>query len=416
MGNIMTSRERVQKAIVYEEPDRVPIDIGGTKVTGICIDAYVELKDYLQIKDETPIVYEQFGMLARISEKVKQRLYADVVELENVSEAWGLENRNWKKWETGVGNIVLVPGAFEPETDAQGYVYLKDKKGNTLAYMPPKGLYFERACSTKMSDTIKKMDPMDWKNSIELYREDHLRIMEKNAGRLFNETEYSVHGGFLKGMLGSNGIFAGHTITDWLCLLLSDPDYIFSILQATAERAVENLELYLQAVGSYIDTILISGTDFGTQRAELINPELFKQLYVPNYKLINDYVHTHSKAKTMYHCCGSIWNLIDYFIEAGVDILNPVQVTANNMDPQKLKEHFGGRIVFWGGGVDTQSVMPFETPEKVKEQVKERIDSFAPGGGFVFAAIHNLQYGVPPENIITMVDAVNKYGKYPVSC
>ena len=232
--------------------------------------------------------------------------------------------------------------------------------------------------------------------------------------QLHENTEYSIQGGFLKAGLGSNGIFAGHTITDWLCRLVTEPDYALSILQATARRAVENLRIYLQAVGKYIDTIFMSGTDFGTQKGELFSPQIFKELYVSNIRLMTDYVHRHSHVKTMYHSCGSNFNLIDYFIEAGVDILNPVQTTAANMDPVELKKRFGGRIVFWGGGVDTQTVLPYGTADEVRQQVKQRVQVFGPGGGFVFAGIHDIQYGVPPENILAMADAAAEFGRYPI--
>ncbi len=409
----MTSRERVRNTIDFKEVDRVPIDIGGTKVTGICIDAYVELLKYLGLDLGLPKVYDQFAMLARMDEAVRNRLHCDVIELENPSESWGIENRDWKPWTTGMGNEISVPGGFNPISDGQGYIHIKDSNGNSLAYMPEKkGLYFERACETKMSDKIEKMDPQAWANSIPLYTDEHLRLMEEKAKRLYEDTEYSISGGFLKGMMGSNGIFAGHTITDWLCLLVTDRDYAFSILQATALRNIENLKLYLQAVGDYIDTILISGTDWGTQKGELFNPDIFRDLYVPNIKLMNDYVHNNSNAKTIYHCCGSIVNLIDHFITAGIDILNPVQVSAENMVPSELKKMFGDRIVFWGGGCDTQGVLQRATVDEVRSHVKELVDSFAPGGGFVFAAIHDIQYGVPPQNILAMADAALEFGAY----
>lgn len=411
----MTSRERVWKAINFEEPDRVPIDIGATKVTGICIDAYVDLVKYLGIDLGLPKVYEQFGMLARVDDPVRRRLHSDVIELENPSEAWGLENKNWKPWKTGLGNEVLMPGAFLPVTDERGYIYIKDSKGTPLAFMPPGGLYFERACVTTMSEKFVKMDPAVWKKSIPLYTDEHLRELQENARQLHENTEYSIHGGFLKGALGSNGIFAGHTISDWLCILISDKSYASSILQATAERAVENLKLYLQAVGDYIDTIFVSGTDFGTQKGELFNPGIFPELYIPNMKLMNDFVHKHCRAKTFYHSCGSNFNLIEHFIAAGIDIFNPVQITAARMNPLELKRKFGNRIVFWGGGLDTQSVLPRGTVDEVRNQVKERIRAFAKGGGFVFTQVHNIQYGVPPKNILAMADAVLEFGQYPIS-
>ncbi len=414
MKTTMTSRDRVWKAIHFEEADRVPIDIGATKVTGICIDAYVDLVNYLGFDLGLPKVYEQFGMLARVEEAVRRRLHCDVIELENPSEAWGLENRNWKPWKTGLGNDVLMPGNFNPVIDERGYTCIRDSQGVNLAHMPPRGLYFERACVTTLSEESVKMAPEVWKRSIPLYSDEHLRELEKTARQLHANTGYSIHGGFLKGMLGSNGIFAGHTISDWLCMLMTDRDYAFSILQATAERTVENLKIYLQAVGDYIDTIFMSGTDFGTQKGELFRPEIFRELYVPNMKLANDYVHEHSKAKTFYHSCGSNFNLMEYFIEAGVDIFNPVQTTAANMDPVELKKRFGDRIVFWGGGVDTQTVLPNGTVEEVRNQVKERIRAFAAGGGFVFSQVHNIQYGVLPQNIVGMADAVLEFGEYPI--
>ena len=231
-----------------------------------------------------------------------------------------------------------MPGGFNPVTDEKGYLYILDAQGKPLAYMPPGGLYFDRACVTTMCASDEKMSPEDWAKSIPLYSDEHLRQLEESAKQLYENTEYSIQGGFLQAGLGSNGIFAGHTITDWLCRLVTEPDYAFSVLQATAERAVENLTIYLQAVGKYIDTIFMSGTDFGTQKGELFSPRIFQELYVPNIRLMTDYVHQHSDAKTMYHSCGSNFNLMEHFIEAGVDILNPIQTTAARMDPVRTQK------------------------------------------------------------------------------
>jgi len=193
----MTSRQRVQKAIHFEEPDRLPIDIGASVVTGVCIDAYVDLVKYLGLDLGTPIVYDQFGMLARLAEPVRKRLHVDVIQLENPSVAWGLENKDWKPWKTGPGNTVLMPGGFNPVTDEKGYIYIKDAEGTPLAYMPPGGLYFERACETTMSDSDEKMSPEAWAKSLPLYSQEHLRQLEESAKQLHDKTEYSIEGGFL---------------------------------------------------------------------------------------------------------------------------------------------------------------------------------------------------------------------------
>jgi uroporphyrinogen decarboxylase len=410
----MTGRERVLKACNFEEPDRAPIDIGGTQVSGLCIDHYCELLRYLKI-DETPKVYEQFEMLARVEELVRKRLRSDVISLENPSMRWGLHNRDWKQWRTFKGNKVMMPGDFNPVITERGDLILNDKYGNPVAKMAKDTLYFEFACGTAMSAEIKKMDPQKYKDSIPIFTGEELEQIAREAEYLHKNTDYAVIGEFLKGGLGTNGLLAGHTITDWLCILLTERAYAEEILQATAERAVENTQLYLDAVGNNIDIILISGTDFGTQRSELFNPDIWRDLYIPRYKMINDCVHKSGNIKTFIHTCGSSYNIIEYIIEAGFDILNPIQVTAANMGAEKLKKEFGGRIVFWGGGVDTQNVLPFGTAEEVIEQVKERIKIFAPGGGFVFNPVHCIQYGVPPENLLAAADAAYEFGKYPIN-
>jgi len=197
---------------------------------------------------------------------------------------------------------------------------------------------------------------------------------------------------------------------------MTEEDYVCDVLNAYADRAIENYELYLDAVGRYIDIVVVTGMDYGTQKSELFNPAVFEKLYVPALKRINDYIHKKTPlVKTFMHCCGSIMRMIPYFIDAGIDILNPVQTSASNMDPASIKDRFGGKITFLGGGADTQQVLPYVTPEEVRLHVKERISIFAPGGGFIFAPEHNLQLGVPPENIEAMVSAALEFGKYPVS-
>jgi uroporphyrinogen decarboxylase len=343
---------------------------------------------------------------------VRRRLHADVVQVENLMETWGLANRDWMVFKTGRGNDVLMPGEFNPVKDERGFLVLRDARGQAVAEMAPGGLYFDRATPTGRSDKIVLMDPEEWKEALPLYRDEELEVLQKRARLLRDYTDYSVHGGFNKFKMHSSGLLAGHTFTDWMCLLLTEKDYVYSILQATAERNIENLKLYFEAVGDCIDTVLVSTTDYGTQTGELISPQIFKELYLPNMKRVNDFVHRHGNIKTMYHTCGSVRKLIEHFIQAGVDILNPLQVNTANMDPRELKQEFGGRIVFWGGGVDTQTTYQFGTVEEVRRQVQERMDVFAPGGGYVFSTSHNTQHGVPAANIVAMADAVWEQGRY----
>ncbi len=411
----MTSRERVMKTCNFEEPDRVPIDMGGTQVSGICVDEYCELLKYLGI-NETPVVYEQFEMLARISEPVRQRLHSDVISLENPVMSWGLRNTDWKPWRTFQGNECLMPGGFEPVADEKGGLWLYSQDGKAIAHMAKGSLYFDFADSTALSSSFTGMDPEEWRKHIYVYTDEDLKEIQKNAAVLYKNTDYAVVAEFAACKFGSmNRTIAGLSPTDWLCALVTESAYIEEVLCVCAEQALLNTKLFLEAVSGNVDIMIMSTIDYGSQRSEIFNPEIWRHLYLPRYKTVNDYVHTHSPhVKTFIHSCGSIRHIIGDIIDAGFDILNPVQITAANMDAAGLKAEFGGRIVFWGGGADTQTVLPFGTPDEVGAQVKERIGIFGPGGGFVFNPVHCLQYGVPVENLLRAADAAYEFGQYPI--
>ena len=410
----MTSRERVYKAIRHKEPDQVPTAIGGTYLTGIHAGAYKKIVDNLGLDLMPAKIVDQFLMQVRTDPIIINWFNGDVINLENVIQTMGFTNQDWKVWKTHKNYDVLMPGEFAPYQDERGYTYINDKNGIQCAYMSPDGEYFESTIKTTMSDEIEYVDPLHFKASLPCYKDEHLKIMEKQAQFYHNHTSYSINGGFAwMSLFGTSGI-AGHTFSDLLCLIALEPDYIKSIVMAKMEWQLEQLKIYLQAVGKYIDTIIISRADFGGQKSELFNPEQFKNIYLPAYKILNNYVHKSSKAKTIFHSCGSIRNILKYFIEAGVDIINPVQTSAGGMDPMELKQEFGDKLVFWGGGADTQKTLPFGKPEEVRDEVKKRISILAPGGGFVFSQIHNLQSDVPFENIKAMVEAVKEFGKYPI--
>lgn len=410
----MTSRERVRAAINHREPDRVPIDIGGTKVTGIHVDEYIKIGRYLGIDVEPPKCYEQFQMLARVEEPVLRWLHGDVIQLENVYETWGYKNADWKPWVNTAGNTILMPGTFQCKVKENGDIALFDSGGKHAADMAANGGYFERLPNPPL-DLMKEISFMDvqkFRKTIPMYSDEELGILEKRAKFLYENTDYSIHGGALKGKLGTTGIFAGHPFTEWLCILAGEPEYAGELLEAAGDAAVENMRRYLQAVGPYIDTILISTTDFGTQTGELFSPETFRELYMPNYKKMCSFVHKNAQAKTMFHSCGSIRNIIPFFIEAGCDILNPIQANSYRMEPGELKRAYGDQLVFWGAGVDSQTVYPLGTPQEVRSQVKTRLRELMPGGGCVFSPIHNTQYDVPVENVQAFVDTVLEFGIY----
>ncbi|MCJ7752397.1 MAG: methyltransferase, partial [Armatimonadetes bacterium] len=306
----------------------------------------------------------------------------------------------------------LMPGDFHPEPDGEGGYYIRwagRPNGALAGHIPRDGYYFDSVGSTRAS-ADQVMPPVEeYRRGLLPIADEELEILRARAKALRETTDHAVMGAFLEGGMGSVG-----TLADWMMILATEQEYARDILNTYTEHALGNLKSYLQAVGEYLDIIEISGSDYGTQQGPTFSPATFADLYAPCYQRLNDYVHEHTNLKTWYHCCGSIYRLLPTFIDMGVDIINPVQCSAADMEPARLKREFGGKIVFWGGGVNTQHTLPFGTPEKVAEEVKERLRIFAPGGGFVFGTIHNIQQGVPAENLVAMFDAALEWGRYPI--
>jgi hypothetical protein len=364
-------------------------------------------------------------MLAEVELPVLEKLGCDVVGLIPLVRAFGIPNRDWKPWQTPDGVEVLVPGQFNYRVGESGDLLLSpggDTSVPPSGRMPANGYYFDIITRQEPFDW-DRLDPDEFAEQFTRFSDEELGHLRATADDLYANTDFAILGGFGGGGLGDlppvlapalvrpKGI---RNFEDWMTAHLTHPEYIRAIFERQTARAIENLELYRQAVGDKIVAILISGTDFGTQRGEFISPDLYRALYFPFHKRMNDWVHANTTWKTFYHCCGSIYHLIPQFIEAGVDILNPVQCSAANMEPARLKREFGDRLVFWGGGVDTQKTLPFGTPEEVRAEVAERIRALAPGGGYVFNAVHNIQAKTPVENVLAMFGAVKEAGRYPL--
>jgi hypothetical protein len=415
----MTSRERVALALNHREPDRVPIDLGSSVVTGIMATTYAKLRARLGVNDTPPRVSDLLQMLAEVEVPVLERLGCDVVGLLPLVRSFGVANRDYKPWRTFDGTEVLMPGQFHYRVDENGDLLLSpggDTSQPPSGRMPKNGHYFDIIVRQEPIDW-DRLDPAEFAQQFTRLSDQELEHLRTTAERLYRDTQYAILGGFGGGGLGDLPRVLGpelerpkgiRNFDDWMVAHLTHPQYIKDIFHRQTEQAIENLELYRQAVGDRIVAVFISGTDFGTQRGEFISPDLYRELYFPFHKRMNDWVHEHTRWKTFYHCCGSVYHLIPSFIEAAVDILNPLQCSAANMEPERLKREFGGSLVFWGGGVDTQKTLPFATPEEVRREVMERIRTFAPGGGYVFNSIHNIQANTPVDNVLAMFETARE--------
>jgi len=367
----MTSRERVQKAVNFQVPDRVPIDLGGMKASGIAAGAYHRLKKLLGIHGATKVSDLRF-MIAAVESEVLRRFHVDVVplDLSCIAAAVRPDNEWIPRTLFDQTPVLLPPGTAIREEKDGSWVLLNEDGSASSFRMPPGGYYFDDTTFNRGG----KIDPAQFNPQTDI-PDESLRLMADYAGSLYRSTDFALLG------WGFGVCFLG------FCL-----------------RRVN------QAVGDYCFAWGIASDDSGTQRGEFISPDLWAEMIKPHYTKLCDWVHRNTKMKTFFHCCGSIPHLIPHLIEAGVDILNPVQTSAAGMDPLWLKREFGRRIVFWGGGCDTQSVLPTATPDAVRSHVKERLEIFSPGGGYVFNQVHNIQANVPPENVAAMLDAAYDFG------
>ncbi len=402
----MNSRERVLTALRHQEPDRVPIDLDGMASTGIMAVAYNRLKAHLGMPGGETKMYDVGQQLAHPEPPVLERFGVDVLPL---PRAWGgLDPTNpaWKPWTLPDGSQALVPSGFNPVRNERGDWLILDDKGRITARMPAGGLYFDGVYHPLAeATTVAEIEAFELPH----ISDEELAWLRREARRLYETTDKAIMGHF-----GGNILEAAQSLRGWDRFMMDmalEPKLAQALTQKLADHYVANLPRYLDAVGDYIQIIQM-GDDLGTQRGPQMSPEMYRQIIKPCHRQVYEYVKTHSDLYIFLHTCGSIYRLIPDLIEVGVDILNPVQISAAEMDPARLKREFGRDVVFWGGGADTQHVLPNGTPEEVRRHVRELIEIFAPGGGYVFCQVHNIQANVPPENIVAMFEAALEFGRY----
>ncbi len=400
--------------------------MGSSMTTGIVVSTYAKLRSRLGVNGSPPKVLDLLQMLAEVEMPVLEKLGCDVVSLFPRGRFFGIAGENWKPWTMFDDTEVLVPGGFSYRVDETGGLLISpggDITKRPRGRMPKDGFYFD-IIPYQDPDAWDRLDPDEFAEQFTRLDDATLEHLRTTSDYLYRNTSLAILGSFGGGALGDMPFVMASDMEspkglrkydDFLVAHLTHPEYIKGIFARQTERCMENLELYRQAVGDRIVAVFVSGTDFGSQRGELISPDLYREIYLPFHKRINGWIHSNTRWKTFFHCCGSIYHLIPSLIEAGVDILNPVQCSAANMEPGRLKREFGDRITFWGGGVDTQKTLPFGTPDEVRQEVADRIRVFAPGGGFVFNTIHNIQAKTPVDNLMAMFDTVKERGRYPIA-
>ncbi len=411
----MTGRERILAALNFKPVDRVPLDLSGHRSSGISGIAYARLRKHLRLEPRPIRIYDPIQQLAVVDEDVLQRFGIDTIEL---GRGFARDPSCWADWILPDGTACQMPAWVLPER-REGEWVLRSCSGRVLARMPDGALYFEQVYWP-----FERKEDRDFDRIPEAMEEsmwtaiasppgplvdgtEGPRLLAEGARKLRESTDRAIIGLFGGNLLEIGQMLFRNDI--FLMLLAEEPDEAHTFLERLVEIHMANLDKYLGAVGPYLD-VVVFGDDLGMQAGPQISPDMYREFFMPRHGRMWRRVKELSGAKVMLHCCGGVRPLLSHLSEAGLDAINPVQVSAAGMQLESLKQEYSGRLAFWGGGCDTQVVLPKATPQEVASHVRRQAEVFGNGGGWIFQQVHNILADVPPENVIAMYDAVRLLG------
>jgi len=398
----MKSRERILKALKHKETDRIPIDLGSTESSGITAIAYNRLKKHLNIVGPTRI-FDISQMIAKVELPVIEKVGSDAVPLL-------LEPKVWKPWQLQDGSSAEIPAGLEIKSLPDGGLVILDNNGDITMRCPTGSMFFDCVSHPlRNAETLTDIDAgekyfktFDWPD----YANETFDDLSKKARLLYENTSFAIVANLWVHVFAAAQAMRG--FENFLMDMVLNESMANRLLENQVEAYLPRIDKYIQAVGEYVDVIQVND-DLGTQNGPQISAELYRKIVKPHHKRLWEYIKKKSKKPLLLHSCGSVYEFIPDFIEMGIDALNPVQVSAAKMDTRLLKRQFGKDLTFWGGGCDTQTVLCHGTVDDVRQEVRRRVNDLAPGGGFVFCQVHNIQPDVPPENIMAMYEELRSY-------
>ncbi len=410
----MNSKERVLSALSHEETDKIPIDFSGHRSSGISAIAYARLRNYLKLPEKPIRIYDMVQQLAVVDEDILDLFGVDTIEL---GRGFLSDDKDWKPWLLPDGTDCQIPYYLNIEQNGEDWILYNDS-GLELCIQKKGCLYFEQTHYPLMERGIENDDFSDlsdnFRNSMWAavpHPGAHLPLDQKGLQELSDKAA-ALRANTDKAIIG---LFGGslfetpqglYRMDNYLLDIHMYPDKVDQLSSELCSIHIENLEKWLGAVGPYIDIVLF-GDDLGGQGGPLIGPETYRRFYKPFHQKLWNRAKELAHVKTLLHCCGGIYELLPDMIEAGIDAINPVQISCSGMDPQRLKKEFGHEITFWGGGCNTQQILPNAKSDEIEKHVKELVHIFRPNGGFVFQQVHNILANVPPENVVSMFNAIN---------
>lgn len=414
----LSSKANFLKTINHQQPDRVVVDFGSTAVTGIHVLIVEKLREYYGLEKRPVKVIEPYQMLGEIDQELIKAMDIDTTGLFGLNNMFGIPNENWKVHRTLWGQEVMFPGNFNYDYNDRGDMLIYPEGDTSFpptAIMPRSGYFFDAIDRQKPVDdsTLRVEDNLEefgyvtesdlkyWKDQADAADHQNKAVVASLGGTALGDIAL-VPAMQLKDPKGIRGV------EEWYISTVMREDFVKELYDRQTDIAIENLKRYHEVIGNKLDVVFTCGTDFGTQNSTFCSAETYDRLWLPYYRKVNDWIHSNTHWKTFKHSCGAVESLMNNFIESGFDIINPVQINASGMDPVLLKKKYGDKLVFWGGGVDTQGAFAFGTPEQVKEQVKKQCEILNNNGGFVFNTVHNIQANVPFANVVAMLEALGE--------
>ncbi len=406
----MTKRERVAEAVAHREADQVPVDFGAHRSSGIMALGYKKLREYLGLPKKPIKIYDMIQQLAIVDDDVLDRFGIDTIEM---GRGFGLSDDEWKEWTMPDGSDVLIPAWVDVERKNGDWV-LASPSGREAGIQREGMIYFDQiywpykeAVPDDFSNLAQALDDVMWSvpsppNLGRLSREE----LAAGAKKLRQSTDRYIVFLFGGNLLEISSFLC--SIPEFMMLMAADPEKTHALLDAIVQVHKKNIDMYIPVIAPYVDNILF-GDDLGMQSGPQISPDMYREYFKPRHEELWKYAKEKSGRTVQLHSCGGIRPLLEDLIDAGLDAVNPVQISSAGMDAGELKEEFGGRLCLWGGGCDTQDILPNGTPEEVRSHVLQQCEILQPGGDFVFQQVHNIMANVPPANIVAMFDAVAEF-------
>lgn len=417
----MTSKERIQTVLSHKNPDKVAVDLGATTVTGLHCIIVEKLREYYGLEKRPVRIIDPFQMLGEVDDELQDIIGVDTIGAWGRKNIFDIDETRLHEQVTPWGQTVLIAEGITLAPNADGAVYIY--AGNDRSYPPsavmPDGCYFVNAIERQKALDEDNLRPEDNLEEFGYISDDDLVFLKQDIDKRA-ATGRAVVAGLGGTALGDVAFVPGmglkdpkgiRSVVEWYMSTAMRQDYIHQVFEKQIDIAIKNYKKIWDAVGDKIDVVFTCGTDFGSQESQFCSIETFRELWLPHYRRMNDWIHKNTTWKVFKHSCGAIIPILPGIIEAGFDIINPVQINAKDMDSVFLKKEFGDQLTFWGGGIDTQKILPFGTPEEIREHVMKQCEILGRNGGFVFNTVHNIQANVPIENVVAMIETLNTIRK-----